>query len=700
MTQWLNRRGRLYWYDQYALNDQAVAFAKYDPDRIADELAATGADVIALYAAIQFSVAYYPSQIWPQHPNLHGRDYFGEVLERLRRRGKKVIAYINWLESRHPEWNMIPLGRENDPTLKEMPLAAWADPADPERRVQNVPGGQWRVPCINSPRRDQVIAVACEILDRYHPDAFHLDMFVNDGICVCPYCKPTLERICAQTDITREAIAAHWREYIDWKCERSASLLADLSREVRARGVVAAHNAFAPMSLSPNFGVDEQWLDSLDMFLSECFDAFLVPSTDLNATSINVRWQHAVGKPSAILRTSAQIHYSHWPLTEAQWQVCGAACKANGAKLFGPCGVGAYPDTTSSKHLLESVKKGFDFYMKDADLDEAATSAAKIALVFSWATRKYHGNGQDMRWCEEFAGWARLLIEEHLPYNIVVAERVVSAADLACYDLVILPNSATLDAIFCQAVRDYAAQGGLVLATAETSCFDRKGNLLPTPGLADVLGITRVGAVEGPFAIERSIEPEPASGLFQQVRSRGKVLVRHIAVDPAGSVAGTKDPMPLAPSEWPVVTANGFGRGRSAYIAFDIGRFFELHGDTHIGKLIVETVDALLPSRQVTVTAPRTVEVTVWRQEALNRTIIHLANRTVAWTLPTDARQIAEILPVHDIELCLEAPGAAVRVSGRDVAVEVCEQGLRLALRVPRLEAYGAVVIEPEEAAR
>ena len=32
---WLNQRQRIYWYDQYALNDQETAFANYDPDRIA-----------------------------------------------------------------------------------------------------------------------------------------------------------------------------------------------------------------------------------------------------------------------------------------------------------------------------------------------------------------------------------------------------------------------------------------------------------------------------------------------------------------------------------------------------------------------------------------------------------------------------------------------------------------------------------------
>src|SRR5512146_1176330 len=62
---WLNRRQRIYWYDQYALNGQETAFSRYDPDRIASELKGVGAEIVAVYAANQFSVAYYPSTIWP-----------------------------------------------------------------------------------------------------------------------------------------------------------------------------------------------------------------------------------------------------------------------------------------------------------------------------------------------------------------------------------------------------------------------------------------------------------------------------------------------------------------------------------------------------------------------------------------------------------------------------------------------------------
>jgi hypothetical protein len=101
---WLQCRSRIYWYDRYSLNEQDSAFSRYDPDRIAEELAGTGADIIVIYAANRFSIAYYPSKILPQHPSLNGRDHVGDLVSILRERGKKIVCYINWLESRRPDW--------------------------------------------------------------------------------------------------------------------------------------------------------------------------------------------------------------------------------------------------------------------------------------------------------------------------------------------------------------------------------------------------------------------------------------------------------------------------------------------------------------------------------------------------------------------------------------------------------------------
>ncbi|MCC6697831.1 MAG: beta-galactosidase trimerization domain-containing protein [Candidatus Hydrogenedentes bacterium] len=680
---WLNKRQRIYWYDQYALNDQETAFANYDPDRIAKELAEVGADIVAVYAANQFSVAYYPSKIWPMHPNLKGRDYFGEVSSRLQAQGQKVIGYINWLESRHPDWYYVPLGTEPE---KEFPLASWADPNKPDWRVQMVPGGRWRYACINSPRRAQVVAVAREIVERYHPDGFHLDMFFNSGVCVCPYCRPTLEQICGTKDITMEAVNAHWREFIDWRSECSASLIAEVSAVLREHGVFAAHNGQNPLWLSPIYGFDENWLPHLDLYVSEIF-------FNLHASDLTMRWHRAIGKPSCELLTSSSPDHAHLSVPQTAWQVSAASAKANGCNVLGPCCVGAYPDTTSSKRLLDTVRQGLDFFMEDADLHAGSAPAAKVALVFSWATRKYFREGR-MDWSQELDGWSRVLIEEHIPFELVVAEHVASPADLARYDLVILPNTAFVSDTFCEAVAAYARAGGHVLATAETSLGDERGFPRDDFALGGLFGIVRKGAVEGSFAMEGAMEPEPALGVFQQVVTTGEVLARHIATDPAGSVAGYVDPFPMKATEWPVAMTLPAGNGQVLYVAFGLGRYYANHNLTHARDRMAQFIDRLLPKRQVRVEAPRFLEVTVWRQTAPERLIIHLANRTA---LAHDMPRIHEIPPLHDVAIEFESPYPASDVTCRHANIATEIEGARMRVRLDRLDVYAAVLVEPSE---
>jgi hypothetical protein len=182
--------------------------------------------------------------------------------------------------------------------------------------------------------------------------------------------------------------------------------------------------------------------------------------------------------------------------------------------------------------------------------------------------------------------------------------------------------------------------------------------------------------------------------VLQQVAAVGMVVIRSLAVDPAGSVAGVEDPLPLSEAGWPLVVEQKTGQGRTLYVAFDLGRRATLHGDEHLEALMIELVDRLLPERQVRVFGPRTVEVAVWEQPAQQRTVIHLANRTVPHTLPTDQRQIREILPVHDLTVRLKDAGTAARVSARQAEITWSREGDELVMRVARLEDYAALVVE------
>jgi hypothetical protein len=244
-------------------------------------------------------------------------------------------------------------------------------------------------------------------------------------------------------------------------------------------------------------------------------------------------------------------------------------------------------------------------------------------------------------------------------------------------------------------VRAYVAGGGRVLATGETSLADERGAGRSEFALADVLGVSLRGAVKGHFAIDRPEEPEPASGRFEQVDAKGSVVYRRLEVDPAGSVAGCEDPLPVGDPTWPVFAVSEFGSGRAGYVAFDVGRRYTEHGDMHISELMADVVDSLLPHRQIRVIAPRSVEVTVWEQVSPRRTIIHLANLSVQWSMPTSARQVFEIVPAHGIEILLPRPYDKTAVSARHTEAAVTERDGELAITLSGVEDYAAVVLTP-----
>jgi hypothetical protein len=86
--------------------------------------------------------------------------------------------------------------------------------------------------------------------------------------------------------------------------------------------------------------------------------------------------------------------------------------------------------------------------------------------------------------------------------------------------------------------------------------------------------------------------------------------------------------------------------------------------------------------------------VTLWEQEQHGRTIVHLANRTVPWTLPTDERQITEIVPLHDVRLVIRGRWRNPKVTGRGAGVSWRTEEDRLAVTVDKINAYAAVVVE------
>ena len=132
------------------------------------------------------------------------------------------------------------------------------------------------------------------------------------------------------------------------------------------------------------------------------------------------------------------------------------------------------------------------------------------------------------------------------------------------------------------------------------------------------------------------------------------------------------------------------GKGRVAYIPWDVGGLYYRHSSEAHRGLLADVIDRLLPGgRQLRTNAHPLVEMTVMDQPARRRTLIHLVNGTghqdTAYFPPVEIRDIR-------IELAREVRAVHAVSLGRELAVE--GSGARRWFTLPRLDAYEVLVLE------
>ncbi len=697
------------WYDQYVKNYyDAAGFRDYTLDAVMRDLDAIDADVYAIYATNQWGIAYYDSDVFPKHPSLGERDYFGEVVGALKERGKKVIAYTNWLDSRHPEWHWRRLAQ--DDTVEPLPsgmeeIAAYRPQG--KGPVYKVAYGRWFTPCINSPRREEILRVAREIVERYPVDAFHLDMFFNTGICLCDSCRPHLEEMLGTREITYRAVTERWGEYLHWRQEVSTSLIAELADIAHGHGVGLAPNAFCPIYLWPTMAVSPGWWPYLASYVTEAWLRLASGVADTHSTTIVAKWLRALGMPGMVLVTGQHPRFSHAPLAEQEYRMHASSLLGNGGYILGSCGQGAYPSTGSSQAAVETMGLVFaDYKRAAADTDATQRETVKhVAVIWSQDTRDFYEPGEDTwRYRFEFLGYCRALLENHRLFDIVVPERIRSADDLAGYELVILGNVACMEEPLAEAIRGYVAAGGQLLATANTGLCDRLGRPRERSLLEDVLGVRYVEPY--PFAAyywsywegkEPSVlvsAPPPAGTAARVQPTTAESLAALVEPDPDYPDSGSGvDLVPGADSAYPLFTCNRFGQGTAWYLAGSLGYAAYSTGYHQTLAILAGLLDGLAPTKGYQLSAPITVELSM-ETDAEGTLYAHLTNQTVPAYLPGReiTRSVDVVIPVSDVRLRLYGPIRAEDVEAADgLSVNAIEGGVEC--HIHRLHSYGLITV-------
>ena len=588
-------------------------------------------------------VAQYPTRVAFHYPSRYlpqGRDLFGEILKHAHTRSIRVVGRFDMSKTQkpvydaHPEW--------------------FFTRANGEPYIYN---GLYST-CINGGYyRQHALEILTEALERYDVDGLFFNMFGNPstdysgnqmGPCQCGVCKTRFQ-------------ARYGRPLPATGGDRDYGVfMADSAREVAALFADLIHRK------RPTAAFLTYIQDHTDGIMSESNTAVgrALPLWPYSASDNVDRARNSEPGKMAINLSMSFVDFP-WrfvsvPQPEIQMRLYQSLAHG-GPPAIAMVGTMDQEDRQS----LVAARPVFQWHARHEDLYVGQQSAARVLLL---------GGGSQAA----YRGFFRLLSERHIPFAVSDNLRWIDDAS-STFDLVIAPSGAP------PALDRYVRNGGrMLIAGAATPPF-------PVGRIAG-----RRNAVQGAWRVhDRALLPSLADtnllfldGEFTElapVEKPALTLIPAAMFGPPEKVWADKVETTI-----PGLALVDYGKGRIAYVPWDVGGLYYRHSSPGHAGLMSDLVDHLLPNgRQLKSDAHPLVEITLMRQAARNRTLVHLVNLSghsdTAYFAPIEMRDIT-------VHVAQEVRGA--RAVGLNQALSVTREGRYWRFTVPSLKAYEVIVLE------
>ena len=587
-------------------------------------------------------VAHYPTHVDFHYASPHlppGRDLFGEVLQAAHACGIRVIGRFDLSKTQkpvfdaHPEWFFV---RTN------------GEPA--------IYNGLYSA-CINGGYyREHSIRILTEALERYEVDGLFFYMFGNPpadysgnpmGPCQCDACRTRFQAR-YHRPLPTNSRDANYGEFLAASAREVAAMLAELIHRLRPQaafltyiqdhtdGIMSESNTAVgralplwPYSASDNVNRARN-SESGKMAFNLCM------------SFVDYPWRF-VTVPSAEIRLRLHQSLAH-----------GGALALN---MHGTL-------DQEDRQALLAGRPIFQWHARHEDLYAGQHNAARVWLL----------RGDSI----SYRGWFRLLSEQHIPF--AVSDNLKWLTDSSrSYDLVIAPSGAPAD------LDRYVRDGGRLLLA---------GPNVPTLPVGKV--ISRREHTQGSWRIhDHVLLPSLKEtkllfldGPYVELAPLEKPLLT--LIPPAMFGPPEKVWVDKQETSIPGLVLADHGRGRLAYVPWDVGGLYYRHSSPAHGGLMTDVVDHLLPrGRQLRTTAHPLVEITVMRQPTRNRTLVHFVN--VSGHADTAYFAPIEML---DISVELDAPFRRATAVDLNKRLRVAVSGPYHRFTLPRLNDYAVVVLE------
>ena len=574
-------------------------------------------------------MAFYPTQVAYHHRSqfLGSRDLFGDTVSAAKKRGLRVVArmdpnlaYEEALDAR-PEW----FERNPDGSPRKHSESPWL----------------YKTCMFSTYFSDHMPAIYREINRHYPVDGFFTNGWPSTGsleVCHCESCRKIYrDQLQGEPPGGTDSSSRRYRKYYEIYMKRVQDIwkLWDTIAKERTPDSVYVGNLGGGLrtvkslkqlsEVAAWFNADHQGRSG-NTVLWDCAQQGRVAQAVMNGRTItNVTgaysnsdplWRHVTKSPPettlwmAQTTASGMVPWYHW--------------------------LGGSPEDNRWRDV---GRKFYQWLAANEPHFRNRRSVADLAVLYPQSTIAFYksGHGKESWRGDERAqttdylnGLYYALLEGRFVFDFVHQENL-PAQDLSRYRALLIPNAAYLRDSECEAIRRFAAQGGSVMATFETSRFNEWGDEREDFGLGDLLGASIMGDVIGPVdnSYMRIEQRHPLLSGFEGTSllpgPESRVPVRPLTSTPLTLSVIPHYPAfppemvyPRAPhTQQPAAIFQERGNSRVAYFPGDIDRTFWRSGNTDLTRLIQNTVRWLLHNNRqpVFVAGDGMAEIFAWETE-------------------------------------------------------------------------------------
>ncbi|HEY3624724.1 MAG TPA: alpha-amylase family protein [Terracidiphilus sp.] len=693
------------WYDR-PMRWAQLSFVEddpgnYDPAFWLDYFRRVHADAALLDAG--GCVAFYPTRV-PLHYRskwLGNMDTFGELAAGCRKQGMNVVARTDAhachqdVLAAHPDWLMVD---------------------EHGNKVRHPSDRDFWLTCALGPYNFEFMAaVHREVMTLYRPDAIFTNRWAGSGMCYCEHCRQNFHHFSGlELPRTLDPHDPARRQYMAWRqsrlfelCRAWNSAIQEINPEAcylanAGGGALSELDMVTFARLAPAAIADRQsrrglmapWMAgrSAKEYRSTMGMKPLVGLTSVGIDDKN-RWKDSVQNGDEI----------------RLWMVDGIA------QNFRPAFT-KFNARPFDKRWFPVVEEVFQWHHAHEPYLRNQGSLARVAMVYSQRTAAYYGWPDAASRVEDASlGFYQALIEARIPFEMV-HDGLLDGEHLGQFRTLILPNIAALSNPQCEQIRAFVRNGGGIVATQETSLYDEGGALRADFGLADLLGASYAGKVEGPMLNSYlNVNKDPQTGAYHPLlaglEDAGRIIngSRRVHVNPHDEAMTSPlevvPPYPDLPMEEvfprpadahdPGVFVREADRGRVVYFPWDIDRtFWDVLSVDHARLMRNAVVWATNEPAPLEVEGKGILDVAVWSQE--NSVSVHLVNLTNPMMMKGPVR---EVIPISRQVVRIRSPrdgrrvtGARLLVAGREIAFR--EEGGAIIVEVPAIELHEVIALD------